>query len=378
MRQRKMTPNLIGIVVGGLLGFILIKKNPTIEIESLLFQIGIFFLLALIFILISVIIHESGHLVFGLLNNYRFLSFTLFFISLIKKDGEFKFEKGGISGAAGQCLMVPNKTKMTLVETTMYNLGGVIFNLTLALFLIVVEDFFNLKGFPLIIYRLFYASNIFLGLTNLIPLKVSGIVNDGYNVLMLFKDEESLQVINDVLRINESLVNGKLYQDLPEKYFFFDQQLDYNNPLLTISFINYLKFLIETNNFEQAYQDLEIFSNKYKKVIPYYKNYLETTLIYFDLIENLNEAALREKHQKLNQIIFKTNQSLVWLRAQVAYHKIISQDQEKLIESLKIYSKLLTSVKIKADLLVEANLFSLLNIHLSSSLGDNMTNPLSK
>ena len=41
---------------------------------------------------LQLIIHELGHLIFGLLSGYKFSSFRIFNFMLIKEDGKFKIK----------------------------------------------------------------------------------------------------------------------------------------------------------------------------------------------------------------------------------------------------------------------------------------------
>lgn len=58
-------------------------------------------------IFIQIIIHEAGHLVFGLLSGYEFVSFRIGSITLAKYDNKYCFKRFHIAGTGGQCLMMP-------------------------------------------------------------------------------------------------------------------------------------------------------------------------------------------------------------------------------------------------------------------------------
>ena len=61
----------------------------------------------------TVLIHEAGHLLFGLVTGYRLVSFRLFSLILKKKDGRWRIcrEPAMMAGIAGQCLMAPPRKK---------------------------------------------------------------------------------------------------------------------------------------------------------------------------------------------------------------------------------------------------------------------------
>ena len=70
-------------------------------------------LAAVISFVLHIIIHEAGHLVFGLLTGYKFVSFRVFNV-LIDKEENDKIRLRtvqGVDGTGGQCLMSPPKIK---------------------------------------------------------------------------------------------------------------------------------------------------------------------------------------------------------------------------------------------------------------------------
>ena len=61
--------------------------------------------------LIQLIIHEAGHLIFGLMTGYRFSSFRIANLMWVKLDGRIQCRKLHIAGTCGQCLMIPPDLK---------------------------------------------------------------------------------------------------------------------------------------------------------------------------------------------------------------------------------------------------------------------------
>lgn len=50
---------------------------------------------------LQIIIHEAGHLIFGLLSGYRFCSFRIGSLMWIKKEGKLQLKRYSIAGTAG-------------------------------------------------------------------------------------------------------------------------------------------------------------------------------------------------------------------------------------------------------------------------------------
>ena len=53
---------------------------------------------------LQIIIHEGGHLIMGLIYKFKFVSFRVFQLTLIKYQGKYKLKNFHIQGTGGQCL----------------------------------------------------------------------------------------------------------------------------------------------------------------------------------------------------------------------------------------------------------------------------------
>ena len=58
-------------------------------------------LLMYIVYMVNVIIHEGGHLIFGLMTGYKFNSFRIFSVILIKQNGKLKIKNISLAGTGG-------------------------------------------------------------------------------------------------------------------------------------------------------------------------------------------------------------------------------------------------------------------------------------
>lgn len=111
--------------------------------------VGIFLmsiLLLLLALFLQVILHEGGHLVFGLATGYRFVSFRIFNLTFIRKDNKLCIKRFSIAGTGGQCLLVPPEKPLERVPTILYNLGGVLTNLLTSI--IALSLLITINGMP--------------------------------------------------------------------------------------------------------------------------------------------------------------------------------------------------------------------------------------
>ena len=115
---------LIGIVLvcAGIVSFTDMTWNELVQklakIEALE-MVGIFagsIVCTLVAFVLQIVLHEGGHLLFGLLSGYRFVSFRIFNWTLIRQEGKFRLKRFGIAGTGGQCLMFPSLWKRFLLR----------------------------------------------------------------------------------------------------------------------------------------------------------------------------------------------------------------------------------------------------------------------
>ena len=184
MKENKFKENLIKIcvfifymipflLIGLYLGFVTaeITKNDS----KAIFIIAVLYIMSLLIFMFHVIIHEAGHLVFGLLSGYEFVSFRIGSLTLIKENGKFRIKKFSIPGTAGQCLMMPPEGKEYDCPYFLYNLGGILTNAIFSIIFLIICLTFTLPKFVEIFFMLIVIIGFSLVLTNGIPFNLGSI-----------------------------------------------------------------------------------------------------------------------------------------------------------------------------------------------------------
>lgn len=198
------------------LGVLFDKYDNPIYFFVLLFGVIISFILC-------TIIHESGHLVFGLLTNYKLTSFRIFRFIFFKENGKIMVKKEKVPGIVGQCIMYYEEYSDNM-PYKLYNYGGLILNFTLAVIGYTLLFFTeNMILFGIILS--FSTMSITLFLANYLPI---GAFNDGMNVRMINKDKMFLKVLYDQTKMMRLFKEGYLITDLDN----YDYDLDKMNTLL--------------------------------------------------------------------------------------------------------------------------------------------------
>lgn len=102
--------------VGGFMAAYYVGKAMSLEKElgRNIFLLGLLLLGMYLAFFLQIIVHEAGHLAFGLLSGYAFSSFRIMDFMWIKEDGKLRLKKFSLAGTGGQCLMEPPEMKKKL------------------------------------------------------------------------------------------------------------------------------------------------------------------------------------------------------------------------------------------------------------------------
>ena len=142
----------------------------------------------LIAVYMQMMIHECGHLIFGLISGYRFVSIRFASFVLTKINGKLRLKRYTLAGTGGQCIMAPPDSADDDIPVTLYNLGGCFTNLISALLFIAL---WFVAANPFVSFFLITAAlwGLSSALQNGIPMTLPAISNDGKNVIIMRKNK---------------------------------------------------------------------------------------------------------------------------------------------------------------------------------------------
>lgn len=215
--NNKWSKAIVGALFGAAGGLFLISN-----IKSGNFKPVITFFAAiagyLVCAFLTIIIHESGHLVMGLLTGYRFVSFRISSFLLKMDNGKLRLRRYNIPGTGGQCIMKPPESDMPEnVPFVLYHAGGCLFNLLTVVICIIVCLNVRIAGVRLFAAMLGFV-NLYLGIVNGIPMNM-GVDNDGKNIFNLRRSPEERRKGYNALMIDALQNEGMMLCDIPDKYF---------------------------------------------------------------------------------------------------------------------------------------------------------------
>ena len=329
---------LAGIICGGAAGVVLAHA----EDHGLEFWPGMITMLLAMYaaMLIHIIVHETGHLVFGLISGYEFSSFRIGNLMFLKEDGKIKLRKFSIAGTAGQCLMSPPDLVDGKMPVVLYNLGGCLFNLIVSAIFGILACVRGENPIAFIIYIAFVVIGLAFALTNGIPLMVGPISNDGHNALSLGKNPKAMQAFWLQLKVNNEQAKGKRLKEMPASWFPVPADEDMDNGLIVALGVFRASWLIDQLRLEEAAEYIEQLLNKETGIIGLHRSLLISERIYCELVVkgSVSEAiALHNKEHEKFVKAMKNTPSVI--RSEYAYALLVEKNEKKAEELLKQFEK---------------------------------------
>lgn len=338
--------------LGFLAGFLSGKAGGKTDLtfEQTLFKIVLDISIFIIVFMIQIIIHEGGHLIFGLISGYEFISFRIGSITIIKDEKKFKLKKFKIKGTGGQCLMMPITDNYEELPYVLYNLGGVLMNIIAS----VISGILLLTQSPNTYIEIILIAFVFTGLVcaiaNGIPMKIGGVANDGYNILSISKDKFIKYCFYIQLKVNGLLSKGTRIKDMPIEWFYIKEGADLNNPLVTSLKIMEANYYHDKLYFTQAQKCYEDILENAPKIIKLYEYEINCELLFLEIL-NGNMKRVEELYTKnLRNYIKVTDCYISRKRLMYAYNLIVLKDEKKADMVLADFEKVKKTYPIKADI----------------------------
>lgn len=323
-----------GFLVGLLAGYFINQKTSVSgDLESGM-PLMILFIIVAASMFAHVVIHEAGHLVFGLVTGYRFLSFRIGSLMLVREGGHFRLRRFALAGTGGQCIMIPPEWRERDFPFALYHLGGALMNLTtaaIALFLWVVIPSSRFWSSTLV---LFSAVGLFNGLFNAIPMRFAMVDNDGSNVRMLKKDPQAVHAFYQMLHVHAKIASGSRLRDLPEEWFTLPLTADQANPLVMTIEVFAVNRLMDQQAFEEASARIHALLHSGASIAGIHRGLLRCDSAYCALMRGDVTAAHLELDPAQRKFMHTLRSSLSVLRTQYAEALLRNRD-EKTAETLR-------------------------------------------
>lgn len=358
-------PMVIGIALGAAVGLLAGKASSAIigksdeevtfaEMMTSVLTVVVFFYLAFF---LQVIIHEGGHLVMGLLTGYRFISFRIGSFMFLKKDGKLSLKRMSLAGTGGQCLMAPPSIEGEKMPYVLYNLGGSLFNLLAAVLFLIPVVLGNGNGMLRVFCEVAAVLGLGSALMNGIPMRMSGIANDGYNAMTLGKSPAGLLALRRQLEMNAQLALGKRPREMPKEWFAMPSEEEMGNMMTATQAVMHCGLLMDELCFSEAEELMEKLVSGENAIAGLHRNTMKCDLITCELLGEGRQEKLSEwKDKALDKFMKSMKKYPSIIRTQYAWALLYEKDEKKAEGFKNYFEKVAKTYPYDGDLASEREL----------------------
>lgn len=324
----------LGLVSGREMGNIY-TASPFKGYAALLF-FGLSFFIAYYF---SVITHEGGHLIFGLLTGYRFSSFRIGSLMILKVNGKMKIKRLHIAGTGGQCLMCPPELKGGKYAVIFYNLGGAIINLIFSIIFFIL--YYTIGFIPVLSTMLLLTAllSALMAVSNGTPIYAGGIANDGMNAIHLSKNSDAAIAFRNQLLINAAQTEGARISEMPDEWFALPEGADMQNVHCASLEVFRVSRYLDQGDTVVAEREISALLNSKYNIIALHRNMLTCDLIYTLLVNGNRESAIPLFTDQMRKFMRSMRNYPSVIRTEYAVNLLLIDDRELAEETYKRFDK---------------------------------------
>ena len=304
------------------------------------FQFWAILLFMFVSLFLHIVIHESGHLIFGRLSGYSFSSFRIGSFMILKENGKLVSKQLKIAGTGGQCLMVPPEMVDGKFPVFLYNLGGSIMNLAVSLIFLIVFTVISKDTLAAVFCFLMIGMGWITSLSNGIPLRTSAIGNDGYNALSLRKNKDAMRAFWVQLKVNEQISKGLRLKDMPDAWFQMPSDDAMKNNLVATLGVYACNRLMDQHRFDEADALMAHMLEMQSGMVGNHRKLIICARIYNELIPENRPAVLASfytKDQKKYMKAMRTFPSVI--RTEYAHAVLAEKDPVKAAKVMEAFEK---------------------------------------
>ncbi|NEZ46160.1 hypothetical protein FDF74_02910 [Clostridium niameyense] len=328
-------------IIGFIIGVTNSSKSP---INSI-----VYFIILICTCIFQIILHEAGHLIFGLCSGYKFISFRIGNITLIRENRKLKIKKFNVVGTAGQCIMMPPEGSGYDCPYIIYNLGGVFMNTIVILLCILFYKTFTTNFMVKNFCFLSIIIGIFFIIINGIPIKILG--NDGYNFISMKKDKYERYSFYMMLKINSLLYKGIRLKDMPIEWFKLPNGANSNKLLSNTIRILEGNYYMDKRDFHKAIEIYKSIINTTPNLNKVLKNEVICDILFCEIINEAGEDVINKLYTKeLKDYIKATNCYMSRKRLMYAYYLLVKKDNTNANPILDEVNKVKKTYPVKAEI----------------------------
>lgn len=361
-----------------LIAFYITLNLADLAIPGVIAYSIVFMAMLVVTFIFHIIAHEGGHCIGGLLSGYEFISFRVFNMMILKRNGKLQRKKFKMVGTGGQCLMAPPQPFQPDYPYRLYNLAGGLTNLVIAAICIAISLPVIAAGpgltWVLLILFPMSVTGIYCGVTNLFPMVIGGVPNDGWNLTHLGKDPESRRIFWLLLDVMAIINRGGQFRDLPEEWFDIgdnsEAKRDFGNTFQCSLGVFRLNYLVDTGRLEEAAELIEEILGFRDKMPQLYQNELLCESIFLELIGACRLDRVERRYTpELERYIRATDSYPQRQRLHYAMAMLYHRDDKEAADSLSRFEKACKTYPNEGEISSEWELIGLVDCKLAEQSG---------
>lgn len=342
---------LVGMFCGGILGYFMVDKMLEVQDDSLLGVILnplIVLIMFCIAFFIQIIIHEAGHLVFGLMSGYTFVSFRILNFMWKKTNGKIKLYRYSLAGTGGQCLLGPPDYNNGNYPYKLYGFGGVLLNLiSVPIFLLIAFTIAIIKdsviGADMV--TMFFMILVMFGMAtamlNGIPMRNQLVSNDGYNTFNMGKNPASVKAHWQQLKINEKITEGADVNDLPDEWFSVDSDEDLKDSMVAAIAVFNAQRILGRYEFAKANEEMQRLLKIDTGTVGLHRNLLINDIIFCELMIGEDVTQIEQRVDKNQRKFMKAMCKYpTIIRTRYAFALLAERNEEKAKNIMSEFDKM--------------------------------------
>lgn len=310
-------------------------------------------------IVFQTILHEAGHLVFGLLSGYKFSSFRIFSLMWVKENEKIALKRYSLAGTVGQCLMSPPDMVNGKIPFVLFNLGGVIVNIVSGIVFLLLH--FVLKGFGYVsaVMLVFSFAGFVMALMNGLPMNTGTVSNDGYNTVSIKGNKAAMRSFWIQMKITEQLSKGIRIKDMPAQWFTVPSDEDMKNGMASVMGVFACNRLIDELRFTEAEKLMAHILEIDSGIIALHRNLLLCDRAYVEMIgENRNEVLNGILTKDVWKLIRNMKKFPTVLRTEYVYSLLVLKDSKKAEKIKRNFEKIALKYPYPQDIEAERELMA--------------------
>ncbi len=281
-------------------------------------------------IMLQIVIHEGGHLIFGLMSGYKFSSFRVGSFMLKKEDKKLVLKRFTLAGTGGQCIMAPPELVDGKMPYFWYNIGGALCNIVIsvitAVLMVTTKDIKALSLF----FLLMTVIGLFFGLTNGIPMNMGELDNDAMNIISLSKDKFAVKAMWIQLKLNDYACKNINLKDAPSELFELPENANMKNALIASVAVYKCNRLMAERKFDETVEKINKLLSSDANVPGIYRVLLNMDRAYCEMIGE-NRRELTDKYiGKTEKDVMNAMKNMPQIiRFQYTYSLFVESDVKK-------------------------------------------------